>query len=222
MYVLWEVNNGPWQGPVPFGSAVFPEDARVPVALAKQSDNQLTAMAVGKDERLHVAWVIGNGSWQGPVGFGNPDFRRAEGTFGGTGVALARQNDNQLTAMAVGKDGRLRVAWEVNNGPWQGPVPFGAAVFEPGVRVALAKQNSNQLTAMAVGKDGRLHVAWEINNGPWQGPVPFGNPDFSNRVGVGLALQNSNQLTAMAVGKDGRLHVAWEVNNGPWQGPVLV
>jgi len=43
---------------------------------------------------------------------------------GGGGVALANQFDNVFTAAMIGNSGTLNVAWVVNNGTWQPPVPI--------------------------------------------------------------------------------------------------
>ncbi|MEU9255444.1 CAP domain-containing protein, partial [Streptomyces sp. NPDC048270] len=135
----------------------------------------------------------------------------------GAPVAMAKQNDNLLTALAVDKDGFLNVAWVVGTQPWHDPVRFGPAVFPPGAPVAMAKQANDLLTALAVDKQGALNVAWVVGTQPWHDPVRFGPAVFPAGAPVAMAKQNDNLLTALAVDKDGFLNVAWVVGTQPWQ-----
>lgn len=48
----------------------------------------------------------------------------------GTGVALAKQTDEILTAAAIDRNGTLHIAWVSGTGTWQGPVPAGPSVLE--------------------------------------------------------------------------------------------
>jgi hypothetical protein len=50
---------------VALGEPFAPPGARV--ALVKQTDDVLTAIAVDVNRRLNVAWVVGTGAWNGPV-----------------------------------------------------------------------------------------------------------------------------------------------------------
>ncbi|MBO1416242.1 CAP domain-containing protein [Streptomyces sp. FH025] len=214
--VAWVVGTQPWHDPVRFGPPAFQPGA--PVAMAKQADNLLTALAVDKDGYLNVAWVVGTQPWHDPVRFGPPVFQPGAPVS----VAMAKQESNLLTALAVDKDGYLNVAWVVGTQPWHDPVRFGPPAFQPGAPVAMANQADNLLTALAVDKDGYLNVAWVVGTQPWHDPVRFGPPVFQPGapVSVAMAKQESNLLTALAVDKDGYLNVAWVVGTQPWHDPV--
>ncbi|PKW18487.1 hypothetical protein [Saccharopolyspora spinosa] len=219
MCVAWETEDG-WQGPVPFGDAVFSEGS--PVGIARQSwTNQATALAVGEDGRMWFALepAKGSSSWDGPYAFGDNNTLAV-----GSGVAVKERNDKKLTALAVGQDGRMYYTWETDNKTWQKPVvAFGhEKQFPTNAGVAAENQSPQQLTAVAIGNDGKMYYAWQVGDDPWQGPVALGGALFEPGSGIGLAWQNEKQLTAMAMGKDGHLYVAWETNNGPWQGPKRI
>jgi hypothetical protein len=139
-----------------------------------------------------------------------------------SGVELAAQTDEVLTAAAIDRDGRLNVAWANRGRPWEGPLPIGSGGLEPWSGVALAKQTGDVLTAAAIGTDGRLQIAWVNGLGPWQGPVAVGPPILEPHSGVALAHQTEGIFVATAVGRNGQLHVAWLDRNGSWQGPVSV
>src|ERR1700736_1810311 len=97
--LLWENSNKGWQGPVAFGQAVFPPGA--PVAMSKQSDTVLAALAVDDNGALNVAWLdlSTNRGWQGPVAFGRAVFPP------GAPVAMSKQSDTVLAALAVDDNG---------------------------------------------------------------------------------------------------------------------
>jgi hypothetical protein len=133
---------------------------------------------------------------------------------------MCKQNNDILTALAVGTDGKLHVAWVVGTAAWNGPVAFGPAFAPGGAPVTMCKQTDNLLTAIAVGNDGKMHVAWVVGIGNWQGPVAFGVPFAPPGAGVAMAKQNDNLLTAMVIGDDGGIWVSWVQGTGPWNGPV--
>ncbi|WP_163840697.1 hypothetical protein [Pseudoxanthomonas sacheonensis] len=113
--VSWVVGGGIWQGPV----AITPrETAPAGAALAtgyQGSPNQLDVLYVGSNQQLHVSWVEGLGTWQGPVGLGPSGIAPA-----GAPLATFPQTNTQLNAFCVGQD--RFVYWVVNAGVWQGPV----------------------------------------------------------------------------------------------------
>ncbi len=139
-----------------------------------------------------------------------------------SGVAIAQQTDDILTAVAIDRTGRLNVAWANRGRPWQGPVPVGPGELEPWSGVALARQTDDVLTAAAIGTDGRLRVAWATGTGTWHDPVPVGPAILEPRSGVALGHQTDGTFVATAVGRNGQLHVAWVDGAGEWQGPVPV
>ncbi|WP_225827158.1 hypothetical protein [Streptomyces naphthomycinicus] len=50
-------------------------------------------------------------------------------SLSGMRVAMAKQTDNQLTALTIDKNGRLNVTWAANGQAWHDPVPFGPPAF---------------------------------------------------------------------------------------------
>ena len=121
--------------PVGISDPVFPPGC--PVAMAKQTESILTALAVDTDGRLRVASVAGLGMWNPPVGISDPVFPP------GCPVAMAKQTESILTALAVDTDGRLRVASVAGLGIWNPPVGISDPVLVPQGGVAMAKQVDN-------------------------------------------------------------------------------
>ena len=165
---------------------------------------------------LNVAWVVDVRGWQGPLPVGAPILEP------GSGVALATQGDDTLTAVAIDPDGVLHVAWVDGTGRWQGPLPVGPPALDPRSDIALARQSDGTLTAVALDRDGALHVAWVDDVGDWHGPVPIGGSALDPGSGIGLAKQNESTLAAVGINPNGRLNVAWVDENGRWNGPVDV
>jgi hypothetical protein len=80
----------------------------------------------------------------------------------------------QLDAFSVDSTGALNVAWVIDGGNWNGPVPISPPnTFPPGAFVAVGKQLDYQLDAFAIDNAGVLRVAWVQNGGDWSGPVPI-------------------------------------------------
>ncbi|MGH3614762.1 MAG: hypothetical protein ACRDRK_19660 [Pseudonocardia sp.] len=116
--VAWADRTGTWRLPVAVGGLCKPG---APVALAKQGDSHTDILTAGfLDSRgaFTIAWVVGNGAWNGPVAVSEPV------SAPGGGVALANQYDNVFTAALMGNSRTLNVAWVVNNGSWHPPVPI--------------------------------------------------------------------------------------------------
>jgi hypothetical protein len=88
---------------------------------------------------------------------------------------MARQTGDQLTAVVVGNDGGLWVAWVVGTSAWAGPVKIGniRGLFPSGASVTLINQTNDILTAMAVDNNQRVNVAWVVGTGAWAGPTPI-------------------------------------------------
>jgi hypothetical protein len=119
------------------------------------------ALAVDALGTLNLAWLdVGiDAGWQGPLRIG--DARLAPGG----NVTLFEQGDRVRTALSIGADGTLNVAWLELGGSWQGPiavggatlyyplsgwqgpVPFGSASLVPGAPVSVFRQSENVITA---------------------------------------------------------------------------
>ena len=129
---------------------------------------------------------------------------RARGFSTGRGVALCKQTETTLTALAVGNDQRLHVAWVDGTGPWNPPTSFGPAIFPPGAPIALCKQTQDVLTAlvdwpeqdalMSLGGGHRHHGASQF---------PSARSIFTERECMRLCKQTDNVLTALAVSARG-------------------
>jgi hypothetical protein len=215
MNVAWVEETRKWNDPVQFGPARFPTDLPVGVALAKQSDDVMTALAVDNDGALNVAWKEKGGQWQGPVPFGLPSF------FRGAPVALEKQADDILTAAVIDKDGRLNVARAVGMGKWGDPVPIGDRFRTDGATaVCMAKQTDDVLVALAVDSGGQLNVASVVGTEEWTSPQPFGPANLPPGAPVAAAKQTDDILTAITVFDNGALGIAWVVGTEKWNGPA--
>src|SRR5262249_49753913 len=96
-------------GTAPMGSSV---------AVETQGPNQLDAFFVDGGGTMQVAWVVGAGTWAGPVPI------TPKGLFPpGAKLVAAHQNSNQLDAFAVSHDGALQVTWVVGGGHWSDGSP---------------------------------------------------------------------------------------------------
>jgi hypothetical protein len=216
MNVAWVEETRKWNDPVQFGPPNFSTDVPVGVALAKQSDDVMTAVAVDNDGVLNVAWKERGGQWQGPVPFGPPSF------FRGAPVALAKQTDDILTAAVVDEDGRLNVARAVGVGKWGDPVSIGDSRFRTDgtTAVCMANQTDDVLVALAVDSGGRLCVASVVGTEEWNSPRPFGPANVPPGAPVAAAKQTDDILTAITVFDNGGLGIAWVVETGEWNGPA--
>src|SRR5664279_3555531 len=93
----------------------------------------------------------------------------------GAGIAMAKQADDQLTAVVIDINSTWAVSWVTNTEAWWGPVPFGATnIAAAGAPVALGYQQANQLTALSVDRTGTMTVSWVFGKGAWSGPVRIG------------------------------------------------
>jgi hypothetical protein len=115
--VIWVEGNGPWQGPNPISASnLFIPDNETHIAMCKQTDDTLTALAVDKSGALTLSWVDGTGTWQGPAPISAPAIFRT-----GAHVDMCKQIDDVLTALAVSTKEALNVSWVEGTGTWQGP-----------------------------------------------------------------------------------------------------
>jgi len=227
-------NTKGWQGPVAFGNAVFPPGA--PVAMARQSDTVLAALAVDEGGRLNVVWLDQTpGDHPGIEEYVTAKFvpptianqRVFLATFFNTVCVYGRHRPPLvLAALAVDRDGAMNVVWLdlSNDKGWQGPVAFGGTVFAAGAHVAMFRQSAKVLAALAVSRGGAMSVAWLdlSNDRGWQGPVAFGDAVFPPGAPVAMFRQSGEVLAGLAVDRDGAMNVVWLdlSNDKGWQGPV--
>jgi hypothetical protein len=212
--------TGLWQGPDKISAPdTFHKGA--PVAMCKQTDDTLTALVIDKSGVLNASWVDGTGLWQGPTPIGQPHSFAIDKE---THIAMCRQTDDTLTALAVDNEGTLTVSWVDGSGLWQGPKLIGPInKFSRGAPVAMCKQTDDVLTALAVDNQGAMNVMWIEGTGPWQGPNKISPPDFRpEETHVAMCKQTDDTLTALAVDKDGALTMLWVDGTGPWQGPARI
>jgi hypothetical protein len=218
--VMWVIGGGVWQGPV---GLTPPNTAPpgAPVALHYQGGpQQLDAVFVDGDGVVNVMWVIGGGTWQGPVGLTPPNTAPP-----GAPVALHHQvGPHQLDALFVDRNGVVNVMWVIDGGVWQGPVGLTTPdTAPPGAAVALHHQHSaHQLDALFVDGNGVVNVMWVIDGGTWQGPVGLTPPNTAPPgAPVTLHYQGGpQQLDAVFVDAHGVVNVMWVIDGGVWQGPV--
>jgi hypothetical protein len=247
--VTWEANNGRWtDGLNGFTAprAITPPGRSQPgscVAAIKQNDNQLDVLYAGNDGALYVTWEAGDSRWTDGV---NGNTSPAQITPSGVAppgacVSAAKQNDNQLDAFFVAKDGAVYVTWEANNGRWTdgmggftAPVRITPLSFAmPGACVTPVKQNDNQLDAFVVDNKGEVAVTWESNDGRWTDGINGFTPPaaitpaairfldrwvpFAPSTAVVSAVkQSQSQLDAFVVDNTGATRLSFEANDGLW------
>jgi hypothetical protein len=188
IYVSWVAGLGHWSDGSPGNPAPAPitppglAPAGAPVAVANQSADQLDAFVVGNDGAIYVTWVVGLGHWSDGTP-GNPapaPITPPNLAPKGACLTAMAQNDRQLDAFVVGKDGAVYVTWVVGLGHWSDGTPGnpsparitpqGQAV--PGSCVVALKPNPQQMNAFVTGVDGTLWVTWEVNDGQWTDGSP--------------------------------------------------
>jgi outer membrane protein assembly factor BamB len=211
-----------WHPPQPISDPVAPPGASV--AMAKQTDTVLTALLVDRSGRLNVAWLdlADRQGWHKPQPISDVVAPP------GASVVMAKQTDTVLTALFVGNDGRLNVAWLdlADHQGWHKPQPISDAVAPPGASVAMAKQTDTVLTALFVGNGGRLNVAWLdlADRQGWHKPQPISDVVATPGTSVAMGKQSDQVLTALLIDKLGRLNVAWlDLSEGlGWHPPKAI
>lgn len=293
MYVTFKTTTEKWKtvGITPKG--FFPPGANI--AMAKQTDSVLTALVVGNNGAIYVAWTA-PGGWNKPLnakepgpyppvqitpinqypkrhawyeGFDYPKFPP------GGNIAITKQTNNMLTALAIDTYGRLNELWVRGTGVWneaidpkgavtiagilyegkkvlitpKGPVdcftistevcpPYppvdmgSGSGFLPGAPIAVHRQNDNILTGLTVDNLGALTSFRVVGNPPWNLDFVTDKKHFYGRLtdtgkfplgaGIAMAQQADNLLTGLTVGHDGALYVTWAIGGGEWQGPVPI
>jgi hypothetical protein len=69
--VLWELDNGKWQGPTPITAPKTAPPGSSIAAAAQAPNDQLDVFFIGVDDRMQVTWEVNNGQWQGPAAISN-------------------------------------------------------------------------------------------------------------------------------------------------------
>jgi hypothetical protein len=226
LHVAWVVDAGGWNGPAGIGPVgLFPPGAAVTASAQYGVERQTDVFAVANNGQLHVAWVVGGGGWNGPVGIG------PVGLFPpGAAVAASPQYGvaGQTDVFAVANNGQLHVAWVVGGGGWAGPAGIGpVGLFPAGAAVTASPQYgvTGQTDVFAVANNGQLHVAWVVGGGGWAGPAGIG-PVRLFPAGAAVAASPqygvAGQTDVFAVATSGQLHVAWVVGGGGWNGPHAI
>lgn len=198
-------------------------------------------LLVAPDGTIYVSWLDGRRDEAAPVevhpaeggpavspAVPGPDVRVAASTDGGRTFGPSRVVDMQTcpccrTAMAVGPDGTLFVAWrKIYEGDVRDIVvarshDHGATWSEP-VRVApddwVFPGCPHAGPSLAVDGEGALHVAWYTGKPDAPGLYHASSSDGGASFGPAHALLTGEWVppsqVALAVGRDGRLRVAWE------------
>jgi hypothetical protein len=224
--VAWVVGAGPWNGPTPISPpGLFPPGAGVAASNQFGIPNQTDVFAVDVNGALNVAWVVGDGPWNGPVPIS------PAGLFPpGAPVAASNQFGipNQTDVFLVDVKGALNVAWVVGGNAWNGPIPISpSGLFPLGGVVAASNQFGipNQTDVFLIDMKGNLNVAWVVGSGAWNGPTPL---TLSGKFSPGAAVAASNQFgvpnqtDVFLVDGNGTLNVAWVVGSGAWNGPNAI
>jgi hypothetical protein len=174
LQVLWELDNGHWQGPHALTGPGFAPPGAGLFAVRQPPTDQLDVFLVDASGALQVLWELDNGHWQGPHALTDPGFAPP-----GAALCAAHQPPtDQLDIFLIDASGALQMLWEVDNGKWHGPAPLTApGLALPGASVA-AQAHSGQarLDVLVVGADQRLHALKVVDNGAWQGPTAIGDP----------------------------------------------
>ena len=283
MYVTYKSGSSKWNTAAITPKGIFPPSANV--AMTQHTPTVLTALAIGNDGAIYVAWTA-PGGWNKQAGSTGPrpyppvqitpliyidkEHAHYPGFYypkfpPGGNIAIIKQTNDMLTALAIASDGKLYQLWLSNNRQWNQPVNptnmlhkdwFGRVLGDcspnepqvrepacppyppipraqgvlPGAPIAVYRNADNTLTALtAGGSNSQLLYGIQIENKPptticcldkiiqdTVNPRAF----FQRGSGIAIAQQLDNQATALIVGNDGAMYVTWAFSNGKWQGPV--
>jgi hypothetical protein len=205
-----------------------PPTTATPVVSSNQFSlpNQTDVFDVARNGAVEVRWVVGGGSWQGPMAISRPG-------LAAPGTELAASNQfgiaNQTDVWVVDKTtGTIQVLWVQGGGTWQGPLTISTpGLASSGAHLAASNQFgiSNQTDVFVADTTGTLKVVWVQGAGKWQGPLRIG-PNGKAPSGAGLAASNQfgipNQTDVWMVDKGGTVRVFWVAGFGgaPWLGPL--
>jgi hypothetical protein len=220
IHVAWAATSGSgadgWNGPVGISPPeIVPAGGNMVANGQVGVANQLDVLFVGNNGALNVMWVVGGGTWQGPVGITPGGIAPP-----GAGVAASKQTNEQTDVFFVANNGALQVSWVVGGGTWQGPVGITPErIAPPGAGLVASFQTSDQLDVFFIANNGALHVSWVAGVGTWQGPVGI-TPEGLAPPGARLAaiFQTTSQLDVFVTGRE--RWVSWVEGGGTWQGPV--
>jgi hypothetical protein len=173
--VSWVQGAGTWQGPlaIPGTPGTSTPGAGLTASAQFGIPNQTDVFVVENDDAIHVSWVQGAGTWQGPLritptGVEEPSAELASSQQFGI--------SNQTDVFAVEKDGTIDVSWVQGGGAWGGPLAITKTGFAaPGAALAASNQFGipNQTDVFVVASDGATHVSWVEGGSSWQGPMPI-------------------------------------------------
>jgi hypothetical protein len=219
IYVSWVAGGGAWNkqadstGPGPYPPVpITPKSMFHPgtdIAMAKQTNDRLTAWAIGKNGWLYQSWVDGTGTWNKPVippkqGEPVPAYpfkplnvccqshytdqfgdQRRTGPFIGFdredgGIAVHKLPDGKLAVLTVDSVGRL-----------------------------------NSVNIVKLCNDIECATRAHKDIGPWK-LFPFGGD-------VAMAQQADNLVSSLAIGNNGAMYVSWVGGAGrEWESPVQI
>lgn len=125
--LAWVLGGGPWNGPMRISPpGMFPPGACLAVSNQFGIPNQTDVFVVGVNGGLHVSWVVGSGSWNGPVQI-SPSF------YFSPGAPLAAANQfgipDQTDVFAIAANYAPAVEWVVGGAAWNGPLQIGPPVY---------------------------------------------------------------------------------------------
>jgi hypothetical protein len=161
---------GTWQGPLAISPGNSTPGAGVTASAQFGVPNQTDVFVVENDDAIHVSWVQGGGSWQGPLritptGVEEPSAELASSQQFGI--------SNQTDVFAVERDGTIDVSWVRGGGTWGGPLAITKTGFaDPGVALIASNQFgiSSQTDVFVVDQGGTPDVLWVEGGGTWKGP----------------------------------------------------
>ncbi|WP_295700346.1 hypothetical protein [Lapillicoccus sp.] len=178
--------SGSWLPPVSIapagtaarGSAISLAHQGLPPVVDRGQLGQLDAFFVAPNGSVNLMWVIGAGSWNGPVAI-TPPGSAVAGSAVAVEFQLQAAGVQQLDAVFVGPDGSVNVTWVVETGRWNGPITVAApGTAASGGPLALGLQINptprDQLDAVFAGSDGALKVMSVVGADAWTGPTVIG------------------------------------------------
>ena len=106
LQLLWEFDNGKWQGPLKLTAAGLALPGASVAAHAYFDQARLDVMLVGADQRLHALKVVDAGGWQGPTAVGDPLLaQHARVVMPESGLACARASSGHFLDTLAGAQG---------------------------------------------------------------------------------------------------------------------
>jgi hypothetical protein len=224
--VTWVDGAGSWNGPfgiTPGGTA--PAGAGLAVAPQFGVPNQTDVFVVANSGAMEVSWVVGAGSWNGPLRISPSGLAPA-----GAPPAVSNQFGipNQTDVFVVANGGATEVVWVQGAGGWNGPLGVSPTGLAPaGAALAVSNQFGigNQTDVFVVAKSGATDVTWVDGAGNWNGPFGI-TPGGTSPAGAALAATPqfgvANQTDVFVVANGGGTKVSWVAGAGKWNGPMSI